>query len=115
MSKYPKSNGALFTNNRREKDSHPHFRGNVVLTTEQLREISKAMKEGREPKLQLAGWKKVSQNGTKYISLEAEAYFPDESQGGQKNPPRRQAKPQQDAWDDDDEPSADEWDDDIPF
>ena len=46
--------GVLFPNNRKEKDSHPDYRG-------------KANYKGIE--FEIAGWKKTSQNGQPRISL----------------------------------------------
>ena len=46
--------GALFPNDRKEKDTHPDFRGNVNV-------------EGKE--YWIRGWKKVSKSGMKFLSV----------------------------------------------
>ena len=64
------NDGALFINDKRPTDNHPHFRGKVVVNG---------------VKMQISGWKKESKNGLKYISLslrewaEPEAKSPQES------------------------------------
>jgi uncharacterized protein (DUF736 family) len=56
MSNYePKDNsGALFKNERKEKDSHPDYRGNCVVNGVQM---------------DMAAWIKTSAKGTKYMSF----------------------------------------------
>lgn len=46
--------GVLFPNNRKEKDSHPDYRG-------------KGNFDGKE--FEIAAWKKVSQNGSPRLSI----------------------------------------------
>ena len=48
------NSGALFTNKSKKEDKHPDYTGNINV-------------EGKE--LQIAGWKKVSKNGTTFLSL----------------------------------------------
>ncbi len=48
------NSGVLFKNDRKEKDSHPDFRGNIEV-------------DGKE--YYIKGWKKTSQKGTAFISL----------------------------------------------
>jgi|TARA_R110002020_G_scaffold207891_5_gene413475 uncharacterized protein (DUF736 family) len=46
--------GALFPNDRKEKESHPDFRGNINI-------------EGKD--YWIKGWKKSSKSGMKFMSL----------------------------------------------
>jgi uncharacterized protein (DUF736 family) len=48
------NSGAMFINDRKEKESHPDFKGKVNVN-------------GIE--MEIAGWKRQSQNGKNYISL----------------------------------------------
>jgi len=70
----PKSKGALFTNNRREKDTHPNFQGVLEVTGEQIQKLVEMGKAGEKVELRLAGWNSQSKAGQSYISLSAEAY-----------------------------------------
>jgi hypothetical protein len=74
---YPKSDGALFTNNERTKDTQPHYRGNVKVTTEQINKLIEMINAGLEPALQLSAWSRKSAAGMDYISISAEAYMKD--------------------------------------
>ena len=68
---YAKSKGVLFINST-ENTKAPNFKGNVVVTKEQVASLIDALKKGEEPKLQLAGWNKTSQGGKDYISLQTD-------------------------------------------
>ena len=46
--------GALFPNDRKEKDTHPDFRGNINV-------------DGNE--YWIKGWKKISKSGMKFLSV----------------------------------------------
>tara|TARA_R110000824_G_scaffold23317_2_gene83899 strand:+ start:1125 stop:1361 length:237 start_codon:yes stop_codon:yes gene_type:complete len=50
--------GVLFKNDRKEKDSHPDYRGNIEI-------------EGKE--FYIKGWKKESKKGTAFLSLAVDA------------------------------------------
>lgn len=47
--------GALFKNERKQKDTHPDYTGKLILP------------DGKE--MSLAGWSKESKSGKKYMSL----------------------------------------------
>lgn len=71
MSKYDDTNrGALFTNKRREKDSHPTFTGRINV-------------EGRD--YWLSAWGKTSKAGEKFLSLSVQP-ADGNSQGGSSGP-----------------------------
>ena len=72
---HPKGSGALFVNNERTQENHPHYRGNIVLTTEQINRVIEMINAGIEPKIQLAAWARKSAAGADYISIETEAYM----------------------------------------
>jgi|TARA_R110002020_G_scaffold347029_1_gene560808 uncharacterized protein (DUF736 family) len=50
--------GVLFKNDRKEKDTHPDYRGNIEI-------------EGKE--FYIKGWKKESKKGTAFLSLAVDA------------------------------------------
>jgi hypothetical protein len=72
MMAYDGPGGALFKNNRKERDTHPDLQGNIELSQEAVQSVIDQMKSGiKYPKLDLSGWSKVSSKGNKFISLSA--------------------------------------------
>jgi len=67
MTDYDDTNrGALFKNDRKEKDTHPDYRGNINV-------------DG--VKKDLAAWLKTSKNGVKYMSLSvSDPYVPEKKE-----------------------------------
>jgi hypothetical protein len=81
MMAYDGPGGALFKNNRKERDTHPDLQGNIELSQEAVQSVIDQMKSGvKYPKLDLSGWSKVSSKGNKFISLSAKK--PWEKSGG---------------------------------
>ena len=68
---YAKSKGVLF-NNETSNTQAPNFKGNIVVTKEQVASLIDLLKKGEEAKLQIAGWHKTSQSGKDYISLQTD-------------------------------------------
>jgi len=66
--------GALFENNRRQKDSHPNMRGELTLTKPLLKELVEMAKAGKDIKLSLSAWNKRAKSGTEYVSIAAQAF-----------------------------------------
>lgn len=74
--KHPKSEGALFLNEKKQ-ENHPDFRGNVVVTSAQLKELIDMAKRFREnpeneklqPKLQIAAWNRVAKDTGRNINI----------------------------------------------
>lgn len=78
---YDGPGGALFKNNRKERDTHPDLQGNIELSQEAVQSVIDQMNSGvKYPKLELSGWSKVSSKGNKFISLSAKK--PWEKSGG---------------------------------
>jgi len=78
---YDGPGGALFKNNRKERDTHPDLQGNIELSQEAVQSVIEQMNRGvKYPKLDLSGWSKVSGKGNKFISLSAKK--PWEKSGG---------------------------------
>lgn len=74
MSKYPKSEGAIFAN-KKERDNHPDLSGKLEITRDQIKMLVEMGKAGQQPVLQIAGWNRKSQAGQNYVYLSAEAYM----------------------------------------
>lgn len=74
MSKYPKSEGAIFAN-KKERDNHPDLSGKLEITKDQIKMLIEMGKAGQQPALQVAGWNRKSQAGQSYVYLSAEAYM----------------------------------------
>ena len=67
---YAKSKGVLFINET-DNPKAPKFKGNIVVTKDQIRPLIAALKSGEEPKLNIAGWNQTSErSGADYISLQ---------------------------------------------
>lgn len=74
-----KSEGAMWQN-RKEKDNHPDWRGHVVVSPNQLRELLNRAKGNQndpdpdfEMRIDLAAWNRVAKNsGNEYISFSTE-------------------------------------------
>jgi hypothetical protein len=77
--RYPKSKGGAWINKERATDKHPHLKGHIVVTPEQIRKLIEMAKAGMEPRLQLAVWKSESDAGVKWLSIATEAYMKEES------------------------------------
>lgn len=77
MADYPKSDGAIFPNDKKTQQNQPDYRGHLVITGDQIRMIMAMAKAGLEPRLQIAAWHKTSNGGKQYMSLAAEAYARD--------------------------------------
>jgi len=64
-----KSGGALFFETNKRSEDSPDFSGEIEILKEEAMHIVEALKAGRDPKLRIAGWKKVSAKGNKFIGL----------------------------------------------
>jgi hypothetical protein len=107
MSSKDSGQGALFENDRRTKDSHPNFRGELTLTKPLLKELVDMAKEGKEIKISLSVWNKVAKSGKAYMSIAAQAYV-EYSKNEQQSRNDRPATPPP-------PPKGDFSDDDVPF
>lgn len=104
MAGQDREGGAFFANNRKQKDTHPDYRGELRMSREVVDNLVEQMSNGvMNPMIELSGWKKVSNNGTVFISLSGKKpYVKDGSGGGGQ---------QQKQW----QPQNKRIDDDIPF
>jgi len=78
--------GVLFTNETKKAENHPDMRGSIDIDRNLL--IDQLKKHNDGPiKIAIAGWKKESQNGLKFLSLSAsEPYEKPAGQAPAKNP-----------------------------
>ena len=73
MNQYDNSNrGRLFKNDRKEKETHPDFRGDCGLSVKELKALL-AEATGDTVPFYVKGWKKVSKNDVAYLSLAFDA------------------------------------------
>lgn len=91
MSAYPPS-GRLWANNNKGNDRHPDYRGDIEFPNEVVQDLYAQMQKGEVPKASVAGWRRESQAGNRYLSLFAKVWVPKE--GGQQRAPQHRA-PQQ--------------------
>jgi uncharacterized protein (DUF736 family) len=76
ITQYDNTNrGRLFKNDRKEKETHPDFRGDCEYSIKELKElIAKAEEEGETNiPFYIKGWKKVSKSDVAYLSLAFDA------------------------------------------
>ena len=75
MNDYPPS-GVLFTNTRKKPDTkQPDYTGNLELSVDVVKDLQRQISDGStKPKLALAGWKKVSQKGQTFISMNGSVF-----------------------------------------
>jgi hypothetical protein len=84
---YPKSDGGLWINQNRATENHPHYRGHVKVTADQINKLIEMLNSGIEPELQMAAWSRTAATtGQQYISISAEAYI---------KPPQQAQQPMQ--------------------
>jgi uncharacterized protein (DUF736 family) len=69
------NSGSLFANDKKEKDTHPDFKGDMVLGPELVAEIAALVNAGKPAKVQVAGWKKTTKNGKVFLSLSLSGEF----------------------------------------
>ena len=83
MNQYDNTNrGRLFKNDRKEKETHPDFRGDCELSVKELKALL-AEATGDTVPFYVKGWKKVSKNDVAYLSL---AFDPNVVDTTPKNP-----------------------------
>ena len=69
MSTYPPS-GVLFQNDRKQRDTHPDYNGNLEVSREIVDDLVAQVREGIDkPVIDLAGWRKMTKAGKPFLSL----------------------------------------------
>lgn len=64
----PKTPLSIFKNDRKEKESHPDFTGEVILTDTMIKQIGALRSDGKTAVLGFAGWHKKTKNNQNFIS-----------------------------------------------
>ena len=115
MAGIDREGGAFFANNRKQAQNHPDYRGDLQISHDVLDNLIQQRAAGVQfPKMELSGWKKVSNSGTTFISLSAKKpYVKGQSGGGGQQRQQNQWPPTQGGgWT---PPAQNAMDDDIPF
>ena len=94
MSAYPPS-GILWPNRNKLNDRHPDYTGEIEFTNEVVENLYQQMQQGAVPKASLAGWKRESKAGNKFMSLSAKLWTPKDDGQQRSYQPRAQERPQQ--------------------
>jgi len=63
------NSGNIFTNRKKEKDTHPDVQGDMVMGADLVAELARLVNAGKPAKFRVAGWKKTTKSGDKFISL----------------------------------------------
>jgi len=67
-----KPRGALFTNNRKEKETHPDLRGELEISQELINLMQGQINSGQQfGKVELVAWTKHGEKAGKYLSIQA--------------------------------------------
>ena len=91
MSNYHKTDGGLWPNKYKAKPTHPDMKGNVKISSEQMKGLIAQAKEGKEPKIQIASWnRKAKDTGQEYQYVTAEVFWDAEAQAAPPPPPKPQ-------------------------
>lgn len=101
---YPKGEGAMFANEK-QNEKQPDWRGNIEVTSAQLRELLAMAKANQanpvadfKLKIQVASWNRVAKNtGAEYMYLSTEVYNPESATAPAPTPPPAPAPEQFDA------------------
>lgn len=123
---YAKSEGGMWGNTQKTKDTQPDWRGHIEVSSAQLRELldmAKANQLNPNPefklKLQLASWVRTAKaTGVEYFYLSGEVYNPPAEGQSQQQAPRPSPAPVQmidDHLDDKMLNAHKSFDDEIPF
>ena len=64
----PKTPMAVFQNNFKEKESHPDYVGEMLITDTMLRHVINLRNDGKMAVIAYAGWKKKTKDNKPYIS-----------------------------------------------
>ena len=94
MTKYHKTDGGLWPNKDKAKPTHPDMKGNVKISSEQMKGLIAQAKEGKEPKIQIASWnRKAKDTGQEYQYVTAEVFWDAEAQAAPPPPPPPKPEP----------------------
>jgi hypothetical protein len=85
------ASGVLFKNDRKQRDTHPDYTGNIEITPEFLEQIKAHVGK----KFQLSAWLKSGQRGT-FLSLSMQPPWEGGRGGSQSRPAQGQTLPKDD-------------------
>ena len=66
MAERVQSDGAIYINNFKDKDTKPDWTGKVELSKDLLKELVTKVQEGGDAELRVALWDRTSKNGNDY-------------------------------------------------
>ena len=120
MSKKYLDSGLMSHARNKKSDSSPDFYGEVEFSEDTIRYLAGQLRDGSDPKLRVAIWRKSNDKGT-YLKLVVSEPLPGGGGGGQRRNDDRRAQNRQsnDVFDDDRSREgsrrSNDYDDDIPF
>jgi hypothetical protein len=83
MTGQDREGGAFFFNNKKQ-GSQPDYRGELRVTPELVMALQEQLQRGVQfPAIELAGWKKTSNNGQTFISMKGQKPYEKNSGAGQ--------------------------------
>lgn len=83
MAGQDRDGGVLFTNDKKTSPNAPDFKGELRITREVVDSLVQQLQRGVQfPSMELAGWKKVANNGNTFISMSGKKPYEKNGGGG---------------------------------
>ena len=113
MAEMDREGGAFFGNNRKSSQNAPDYRGELRISSETLDALIAQRQQGVQfPKMEISGWKKVSNSGTTFISMQGKKPYVKDGGGRQGGGGYQQGGSRPQGWT---PPANNAMDDEIPF
>jgi len=86
--KFPKSEGGLWTNERKAAQNHPGWTGRIKVTRDQMALLVQMGRDGKEPEITVAAWDRKTPDGKQYFYLSGEVKHSTEQAAPPPPPPQ---------------------------